>query len=94
MSTHWGIIIILNDNNEISGIDTPREHIEKAREQLERGKEIFREIISPLAELSDTWNYRGITVLPNMESKEMLLKIGFTEQDIKVSYIYIYGVGI
>ena len=72
-----------------------RKHIVKAKEQLERGKEIFREIISPLAELSDTWNYRGITFLPNMESKEMLLKIGFTEQDIKVSsYIYIYGVGI
>ena len=78
-----------------SGINTPRDHITKAKEQLERGEKIFREIISPLAELSETWNYRGLIALPNIESKEILLQNGFTEQDIKVcSYIYIYGVGI
>ena len=58
--------------------------IQEAKEQLGRGEKIFREVIVPLAELSNNWTHRGLICLPNIDSREILLQHGFREQDIEV----------
>ena len=66
-------------------MNTSRTQIKKAKEQLERGEKIFRDVISPLADLSHTWTHRGLICLPNIDSREDLLQYGLTQQDIEVN---------
>ena len=66
-------------------IEYSRNQIEEAQDQLERGEKIFRQVISPLAELSSTWRHRGLICLPNIESREYLLQQGFSQEDIQVN---------
>ena len=66
-------------------MNTYRDNTKNAKEQLQIGEKIFREVIFPLADLSHTWTHRGLICLPNIDSREFLIQYGFTKQDIKVN---------
>ena len=56
----------------------------KTEKQLKKGENFFRDILTPLAGLSSTWNYVGFKVFPNVESRKVFEDLGFTETETKV----------
>ena len=61
-----------------------RKAVDSAQSQLEKGREMFRSIIFPLADISSTWSHRGLICLPNIENRGDLRHHGITEEEIKV----------
>ena len=55
-----------------------------AQLQLEKGREMFRSIIFPLADMSSTWSHRGLICLPNIWNRGDLRHHGITEEEIEV----------
>ena len=58
-----------------------------AERQLEKGKDLFENVVSPLASLSDGWKHLGFKVFPEVENRKVFLNAGFSEEDVKVQKI-------
>ena len=68
-----------------------RKEIEKADEQLQKGKKFFTNILSPLVGLSHNWSHRGLICLPNIQSRDDLRTHSFSEREIKVATSHYCG---
>ena len=55
-----------------------------AQRQIEKGKDLFQNVLSPLASLSDGWKHLGFKVFPEVENRKVFIDAEFLEEDVKV----------
>ena len=63
-----------------------------AQRQIEKGKDLFQNVLSPLASLSDGWKHLGFKVFPEVENRKVFIDAEFSEEDVKVCTRNIYHV--
>ena len=56
-----------------------------AQRQIEKGKDLFQNVLSPLASLSDGWKHLGFKVFPEVENRKFFIDAEFSEEDVKVT---------
>ena len=52
--------------------------------QLEKGRDLFHDVLSPLAQLPSCWRHVGVVCFPEIESREELISAGIPRQEAEV----------
>ena len=60
-----------------------RAEYNKACEQIKLGKEMFRDIIAPVCDLSNKWSYQGFLVFPNVSDRTHFSSWNLSAGDLK-----------
>ena len=56
-----------------------------AKKQLEKGEYLLKDILKPLASLSDSWRHFGFKCFPEVKNRAEFLKVGVPEYELQVS---------
>ena len=63
---------------------------ESAKEQLEKGRKIFENVMKPVADTPESWQYTGFVAFPEIDNRTELNRyLNLAEKDLMVNLLHV-----